>query len=69
MKNPRVQGTAAETLRPALPGWIMSGPAEQPPQICPTPYGVSAWRLQPQKFVWAIPVGVMGRELCGTRCI
>lgn len=28
MRNPRNQGTVAEPLRPALPGWIMSGPAE-----------------------------------------
>ena len=28
MRNPRVQGTAAEPLRPALPGWIVSAPAE-----------------------------------------
>jgi hypothetical protein len=28
MINPRNQGTAAEPLRPVLPGWIMSRPAE-----------------------------------------
>ena len=30
MRNPRNQGTAAEVLRPVLPGWIMSGPAQTP---------------------------------------